>query len=432
MNLQNFDGMDSVALVKKRLNLEGIHNFEVVARAMYQHKQQQVQADFYSQDRFTLEGSDTEATVVSPETGKSVPSILWCLNHYTSLNRHPRVIQRVTEAVQQFGTGSGTSALSGGMSALHKQVESRLASLVGKQRALLFPTGYTANLGVISALPGKNDFILIDREVHASIIDGVRLSGRKFASFRHNSVEDLERKLKRYRHRYDNVIIVVESAYSMSGDLAPLVEIVALKKQYQCHLYVDEAHTFGIYGENGAGYCNHLGVSDDVDFIMSTLSKATASVGGFVACHEKYIPLLEWNANSFIFQACLPPGDAAAVLASLDELAQSPQILSDLHDKNAYMRARLSRVGFDLGTSESPIIPIFVPEPSTLLRFNKALFEQGIFSVSIVYPAVKPAEGRIRLILNAAHTYEQIDRTIAVLEQLGRQYGLLGQLPEKP
>ena len=158
---------------------------------------------------------------------------------------------------------------------------------------------------------------------------------------------------------------------------------------------------------------------------MSTLSKATASVGGFVACHEKYIPLLEWNANSFIFQACLPPGDAAAILASLDELAKHNHILTELHTKNAYMRARLVMAGFDLGTSKSPIIPIFIPDPETLLRFNKSLFEQGVFSVSIVYPAVKPTEGRIRLILNAAHTYEQIDHTVAILKKLGKAYGLL-------
>ncbi|MEM9483730.1 MAG: aminotransferase class I/II-fold pyridoxal phosphate-dependent enzyme [Cyanobacteria bacterium P01_F01_bin.116] len=206
MKLHPTDYIDSVALVKKHLNLEGIQSFEVIAEAMHRHKQQQIQAGLYSQDRFTMEGSHTEAIVASPETGKSAHCILWCLNHYTSLNRHPAVIQRVAEAVQTYGTGSGTSALSGGMSALHKDVETRIATLVGKQRAMLFPTGYTANLGVISALPGKNDFLLIDREVHASIIDGVKLSGRKFASFRHNSVEDLEQKLQKYRHRYDNVI----------------------------------------------------------------------------------------------------------------------------------------------------------------------------------------------------------------------------------
>lgn len=432
MPLPTPDPLTPLAVLKKQLHADGIHSFEAIADALHQQKQRQHQLGVYSQDRYTVSGSDCEATVVSPATGQSRESILWCVNHYTGLNRHPRVIQRATEAVRQYGTGSGTSALSGGMSALHKAVESRLATLVGKDRALLFPTGYTTNLGVLSALPGKNDLVLFDREAHASIIDGIKLSGRKFASFHHNSVTDLDRKLKRYRDRYENILVVVESAYSMSGDLAPLTDIVALKHRYGFHLYVDEAHTFGFYGDRGAGYCQQLGLTDDVDFIMSTLSKATASIGGFIACHEKYIPLLEWSAHSFLFQACLPPGDAAAILASLDELAANPDLITTLHEKNAYMRQRLTTIGFDLGTSQSPIIPIFINEDETLLSFNKDLFEQGVFSVSVVYPAVKPTEGRIRLILNASHTYHHIDRTIDVLEKLGKAYSLIPQPEAQP
>ncbi|MGF1521383.1 MAG: aminotransferase class I/II-fold pyridoxal phosphate-dependent enzyme [Leptolyngbyaceae cyanobacterium] len=425
--MQNFspNPLTPLASLKKQLNADGVHSFEAIAEALHQQKQRQVQLGVYSQDRYTLEGSGCEATVVSPSTGKAINCILWCINHYTGLNRNPTVIQKVSDAVHQYGTGCGTSALSGGMSAIHKAVETKIASLVGKERALLFPTGYTTNLGVISALPGKHDLLLFDREAHASMIDGIKLSGRKFASFQHNSVVDLERKLKRYRDRYENIIVIVESAYSMSGDLAPLAAIVELKHQYNFHLYVDEAHTFGFYGDRGAGYCQQLGLTDEVDFIMSTLSKATASVGGFIACQEKYIPLLEWSANPFIFQACLPPGDAAAISASLDELAENPNLISDLHEKNVYMRQRLTGLGFDLGQSKSPIIPIFVEDPERLLRFNKDLFEHGIFSVSVVYPAVKPQEGRIRLILNACHTYEQIERTLVILEFLGDRYGLI-------
>lgn len=425
MQISSPDPLTPIALLKKQLNAEGINGFEAVAEALYQQKQRQTQLGVYSQDRYTLKGSDCEAIVISPSTNQAINCILWCVNHYTGLNRNPRVIQKVADAVHQYGTGSGTSALSGGMSMLHKKVETRLANLVGKERALLFPTGYTTNLGVISALPGKHDLLLFDREAHASMIDGVKLSGRKFASFQHNSVTDLERKLKRYRDRYENIIVIVESAYSMSGDLAPLVEIVKLKHRYNFHLYVDEAHTFGFYGDQGAGYCQQLGLTNEVDFIMSTLSKATASVGGFIACQEKYIPLLECSANPFLFQACLPPGDAAAILASLDELAFKPHLMTTLHEKNAYMRQRLTALGFDLGQSQSPIIPIFIEDPERLLPFNKELFEHGVFSVSVVYPAVKPKEGRIRLILNACHTYEQIDRTLEILASLGKQYGLI-------
>ena len=426
MQIPPTNPLTPLALLKKQLYTEGITSFEAIAEALHQQKQRQRQLGVYSQDRYTLEGSGCEATVISPSTGQSINCILWCINHYTGLNRNPRVIQKVADAVYQYGTGSGTSALSGGMSALHKDVEARLADLVGKERALLFPTGYTTNLGVISALPGRNDLLLFDREAHASMIDGVKLSGRKFASFQHNSVTDLERKLKRYRDRYENIIVIVESAYSMSGDLAPLAEIVELKHRYNFHLYVDEAHTFGFYGDRGAGYCQQLGLTDEVDFIMSTLSKATASVGGFIACQEKYISLLEWSANPFIFQACLPPGDAAAILASLDELAENADLMSTLHTKNTYMRQHLKALGFDLGQSKSPIIPIFIEDAECLLNFNKDLFEHGVFSVSVVYPAVKPKEGRIRLILNASHTYEQINRTLEILEILGKKYRLIG------
>lgn len=415
----------SLGLLKRQLNQSGVDDFEEVADALYKHKQLQIKAGFYSQDKFTLSGSHSEAQLVCPSTGKTKDCIIWCINHYTGLNRSQKVIDSVCETVRKFGTGSGTSAISGGMCSLHKEAERRIASLVGKESALLFPTGYTTNLGVISSLPGINDFLLFDREAHASIIDGVRLSGRKFASFKHNSVEDLESKLKKYRDSYKNLFVIVESAYSMSGDVAPLKEIVELKKKYNFHLYVDEAHTFGFYGEKGAGYCNELGVTREVDFIMSTLSKSTASIGGFVACKSKYLPMIEWSTNSFLFQACLTPGDAAAILASLDELALHPELIASLHEKNRYMRKKLTQMGFDLGESQSPIIPLFIPDPETLINFNRDLYAQGVFSIAIVYPIVKPSEGRIRFILNTSHSYESIDKTVNILCELGIKYGII-------
>ena len=414
-----------LVVVKQQLNASQVHDFEQVSEALYWQKLRQSQEGLYSQDRFTAGGSNTESDVISPLTGKSQHCILWGINHYLGLNRDPYVIGQAQRAIGTYGTGCGTSALSGGMSDLHKEVENRIANLVGKERVLLFPTGYTTNLGVLSALPGKNDFFLFDRESHASIIDGIKLSGRKFASFRHNSLVDLEHKLEKYSATYENIIVVVESAYSMSGDLAPLREIVRLKERYKFYLYVDEAHTFGFYGKDGSGYCQELGIADRIDFLMSTLSKATASVGGFVACDAKYVPLLEWSANSYIFQACLPPGDAASILAALDRIASDPGLSQQLHEKNSYFRRQLTMLGFDLGTSRSPIVPIYIRDPQMLLEFNRELFEAGVFSVSIVYPAVKATEGRIRFIVNAAHSYDQIDRTVAVLKALGLKYRLI-------
>jgi 8-amino-7-oxononanoate synthase len=424
----------------KQLESEGLTDVEKLSDYLYEHYLRQVDQGLYSNGRYTQAGSSVSAKVQSAvsdsiadsfweedEKQKLQECILWCINHYLGLNRNQRVIDKVCKAVQEYGTGSGTSALSGGMSTLHKKVEQKLQQLIGKESVLLFPTGFTANLGCLSALPGKKDLIIFDRECHASIIDGVKLSGKKWVTFKHNNLSDLEQKLQKYKHEYENIFVVVESAYSMSGDMAPLQEIVNLKQKHKFFIYVDEAHTFGIYGKNGAGYCSHLGIVKEIDFIASTLSKATASIGGFVALKSKYVPLLHWRATTYTFQACLTPGDAAAILASLEEIENNPYLIKSLHEKNQYMRRCLKNVGFDLGTSASPIIPIFIPNVKTLQAFNKELYSRGIFSVSIFYPVVKPHQGRIRFTLSAAHTMEQIDTTVKILHELGLKYGVIKQ-----
>jgi glycine C-acetyltransferase len=415
----------AIGYVMKKLVEEGTTDFDKVADILHELKGMQNREGIFSYDRFTEKGSDSHATVITQFDGKRKECILWCLNHYLGLNRNPRVIEKTRRILEEFGTGCGTSAMSGGMSTLHKAIETRIAGMLGKERALLFPTGYTANLGAISAITGKNDLILFDHEAHASIIDGCRLSGKQWLAFHHNDVANLEAKLKRAQGKYENILVVVESAYSMSGDLCPLREIVALKAKYKFYLYVDEAHSFGLYGEKGQGYCREQGVADEVDFIMSTLSKATASIGGFVATKEKYCTLMQFYANSYLFQACLSPADAGAILASLDEIETDPDLLDGLHRKTAYFRGKLKDLGFDLGTSQSPIVPIYVHDLKTLYAFGKGLFEKGVFSVSVSYPAVKITEGRLRFIINASHTMEQIDKTLAALAETGRAHGLI-------
>jgi glycine C-acetyltransferase len=415
----------AIGYVMKKLVEEGTTDFDKIAGVLHELKDLQNKEGLFSYDRFTEKGSDSFATVITQYDELKKDCILWCLNHYLGLNRNPRVIAKTKEIVETFGTGCGTSAMSGGMSVLHKRIESRIASMLGKERALLFPTGYTANLGAISAIAGKNDLILFDHEAHASIIDGCRLSGKQWLAFHHNDVANLEAKLARLQGKYENILVVVESAYSMSGDLCPLKEIVALKKKYKFFLYVDEAHSFGLYGEGGKGYCHEQGVMDEVDFVMSTLSKATASIGGFVATKEKYCTLLQFYSNSYMFQACLSPADAAAILASLDEIESDASLLKGLHEKTAYFRGKLSAMGFDLGTSQSPIVPIYVPDLKLLYAFGKGLYGAGVFSVSVAYPAVKITEGRLRFIINASHTYEQIDRTLAILKDVGGSLGII-------
>ena len=375
-------------------------------------------------DRYLENGASTFMNVITEYSGVKKECILWCVNHYLSLNRNVDVIEKACAALRQFGTGCGTSASSCGMSSLHKEIEKRVATLVAKEEAVLFSTGFTANLGSISYIASNKDLIIFDRESHSSIINGIRLSKAKWISFKHNSIFDLERKLKKYEGSYENIFVVVESAYSMSGDLSPLKEIASLKKSHSFYLYVDEAHTFGIYGDKGQGYCYEQGVTDEVDFIMSTLSKATASIGGFFASKHKYCALLRWS-DPYIFQACLTPADAAVVLASLDEIENNPLMIKELHAKNQYMRDSLISKGFNLGNSKSPIIPIAIEDQNKLRMVVNELYQQGIYSTPIVFPAVKVNEGRIRLILNYAHTKEQIDYTVETLEKICKKYQVI-------
>ena len=350
--------------------------------------------------------------------------IIWPINHYLGLNRHPKVIEASIDALKEFGTGCGTSAMSGGHSYLHKLAEKRLANWLGKEDAILFPTGYSANVGAISGLAkGPSSFILFDRECHASIIDGVKLSGAKFLPFRHNDSDDLARKLKKFSAQYENVLVIVESVYSMTGEEACLQEIVDLREHHEFLLFVDEAHSFGLHPERTL--CKKLGITEEVDFIMTTLSKSTASIGGVIATSHAFKTLFQVEANAYLFQAAIPPSDVAAIMAAMDVIEETPELLSSLWAKVSYMRGRLKELGFDIGAGSSPIIPVFIRDSDTLLRMGQDMYEDGVFTTSVAYPVVKHSEVRFRFILNESHSYAQIDRTLHVLENLGQKYGLL-------
>jgi 8-amino-7-oxononanoate synthase len=413
----------TIGLLKKQLVDRGITDVREIAGQMHRLRRMQEEANlFYSYDGYT-EGGSSHAAVVS-DGRRSRACTMWSINHYLGLNRHPRVIEAGQRALAEFGTGCGTSAMSGGLSSLHKQIETRIASLVGKDGVMLFSTGFTTNSGVISGLVSKRDLLLSDAENHASIVDGCRASRAQILPFAHNDVADLEDKLRRYRDQFENVFVLVESAYSMSGDLSPLREIVALKERYGFFLYVDEAHTFGFYGDRGAGYCHEQGVVKDVDFLMSTFSKATASMGGFVAMDAKYKTLLTWNARPYLFQACFTPADAAVILAALDEIEDNPEHARRLHENNALFRSLLVAAGFDLRQSRSPVVPVYVDDMQVLLKMTTELFEQGIFTIAVIYPAVGPTEGRLRFIVNATHTREEIEHTVGVLRDLRRKHAM--------
>lgn len=424
---QGFKELGARVLGQVRMEMQrrGVTDVALVADELQRIKEEQARAHLFSSDLFTENGSDAQACIVSGTTQVRRDCIVWSLNLYLGLNREPRVIEQAKGALARFGTGCGTSAPSCGLNAMHRELERRVADMVGKERAILFPTGYSANLGALSALPGPKDLLLLDREAHASMIDGVRLSGKKWLAFKHNDVADLSDKLRRYSPHHENVFVGVESAYSMSGDLSPLREIAALKKEHRFYLYVDEAHTFGLYGEQGRGYCHELGVSADVDFIMSTFSKATASIGGFVAAEERFCTLLQATATPYIFQACMTPPDVATILAALEVLQADPSFAKALHENNRVMRELLVQEGFDLGRSRSPVIPVYVPDLEKLYKLCAELYLEGIFSVPVVYPAVGINEGRIRFIVNARHTRTQIERTVHVLAERARALGVI-------
>ena len=405
---------------------KGHHDVEQFTTAFEAHRRHLETTDAYCYDRYIEHGSDASGRVGSTHDDLR-QRYVWCTNHYLGLNRHPAVIRDTMRALELYGTGAGTSAMSGGRSGLHLELEDFLKAFLDRTDVVLFPTGYTTNLGMLSTIVQQNDVIISDAENHASIIDGIRLSGRDKLIFRHNDPEDLERKLQQARGKYRNAFVVIESAYSMSGDLAPLREIVALKRKYGFYLYLDEAHTFGLYGPQGRGLAAEYGLLDEIDFLTSTFSKSNAAIGGFCAFRASFRTFVTCRSSSYLFQATFPPSAAATILATLKLFSSDGSFAAGLHRKNAYMRDALRAAGFDLGRSQSPIIPIFIPDIGVLTAFETAMYRRGIFAVSVVYPAVKPNEGRIRLIVNDSHTYHDIDATVAILCELGKQFGIVRQ-----
>ena len=416
------DDIAQIGMTYGVLSREGVYDLKTIAKEYYDQQSELDKQKKWSHDRYLKHSSNAVGQVSSPNDSDFRDCSVWSINHYLGLNRHPYVISKAKEVLDKYGTGCGTSAMSGGHCQLHKDLQKRLAKIFSKEDALLFSTGFTANSGAISALcKGSETFILIDRESHASIIEGCKTSGSSFLPFKHNNLEDLEKKLKRYCGKYVNILVITESVYSMEGDIAPLKEIVALKKKYNFLLYVDEAHSFGFYGEKGAGVCNQLGIAQDVDFIMTTLSKSTASIGGVIATSKEFASFLRWS-NAYLFQAAIPPVDAAVVDACLDLISNDDNIIKSLWQKTKYLRDKLLELGFDVGESSSPIVPVYIRDMQTLKQVEKELFDSRIFVIAIYYPAVHKNAGRLRLIVNNSHEKKDLDDLIAALNKLGKKY----------
>jgi 8-amino-7-oxononanoate synthase len=339
-------------------------------------------------------------------------------NNYLGLTTHPKVKEAAIEAIRKYGTSCTGSRFLNGTLHLHVELESRLAEFVDMQKALVFSTGFQTNLGTISALVGAEDVVVTDREVHASIIDGVRMSRGQRAFFKHNDMDDLERILKKYP-REKGKLIIVDGVFSMSGDIAPLPELVALGKTYNAQLMIDDAHSIGVLG-GGRGTAFHFNCSKEVDLVMGTFSKSFASIGGFIAGSEEVIDWIRHFARPLIFSASLPAPNVAAVLAVLEIIENEPEHVERVNKIGEKMRKELKAMGYNIGNTQTPIIPIIIGDMMKTMQAWKTLYEEGIYTNVAVPPAVPANTCLLRTSYMATHTDEQLDKVLDTFKKLNQ------------
>jgi len=344
-------------------------------------------------------------------------------NNYLGLTTHPKVREAALNAIKRYGTScTGSRFLNGNMT-LHEDLEAKLADWVGKDAALVFSTGMQVNLGTISALVGRGDIVVLDKEDHASIVDGAFLSGGKIERFRHNDMAHLKRVLMSLPEDKSKML-VVDGLFSMEGDIAPLPELVPLCKEYGVRLMVDDAHAMGVLGE-GRGTAAHFGITEGVDLIMSTFSKSFASLGGFIAGEADVVDYIKHKARSLIFSASIPAANAASALAALEVMREEPERIERVNKIGEKMRREYKRMGFDTGTSVTPVIPIIIGDDEKTFMTWKMLFENGVFVNPVISPAVAPGRQLLRTSYMATHTDEQLERVLEIFRKVGKELGLI-------
>ena len=361
---------------------------------------------------------DTEVIM----SGRKV--LMFGSNSYLGLTNHPKVIEAAVEATKKYGTGCAGSRFLNGTLDLHLELEKELAEFVGKEEAIIYSTGFQVNLGVVSCLTGREDYIICDELDHASIVEGRRLSFSKGLKFKHNDMESLEKVLQGCDP--DRVkLIVVDGVFSMEGDIANLPEITRLAKKYNANVMVDEAHGLGVLGDHGRGTCNHYGLTGDVDLIMGTFSKSLASIGGFIAADSTIINYLRHNSRSYIFSASATPAATAAARAALHIMKTEPERIQHLWDITNYALDSFRTLGFEIGNTSTPIIPLYVRDMEKTFLVTRMVFDEGVFVNPVIPPACSPEDTLIRFSLMATHTKEQIDIAVDKLYKCFKQLGLL-------
>jgi len=384
--------------------------------AQFTRAKEAMQAGLYP---YFLPLEDTEGTVV---TARGKRLVMAGSNNYLGLTTHPKVRQAAREALERYGTSCTGSRFLNGTLALHQKLEQRLAEFVGKRAAICFSTGYQANLGVISSLVGKRDLLVLDKEAHASVVDGYQLSSGALKRFRHNDTDHLDHILRNAKE-FEGVLVVVDGVYSMGGDIAPLPEVVAVCRRHGARLMVDDAHGLGVLG-NGHGTVSHFGLTDEVDLIMGTFSKSFASLGGVIVGDEQVVHYVQHHARPLIFSASMPASCAAAALAAADVIESEPELNRRLWDNVRYMKAGLDRLGYNTGRSASPIIPILIGDDLRTLQLWKGLYDEGVYTNPVFSPAVPPGSQMLRTSYMATHTAEHLNHVLSAFESAGTTLGL--------
>lgn len=346
-------------------------------------------------------------------------------NNYLGFATNERMKKAAIAAIENYGVGAGAVRTIIGNMDIHENLEKKLAEFKREDRAFVFQSGFNCNAGTIQAITAKGDLIISDELNHASIIDGVRLSRADKKIFKHSDMADLERVLQENRDNYENCLIITDGVFSMDGDLAKLPEIVELAEKYNCMTYVDDAHGSGVLGENGRGTVDHFGLHGRIDFVIGTLSKAIGVIGGYVACNETAYQWLSHRARPILFSTMLTPADTAAATEAINILLETDEYQKKLWDNAKYFKEKLGKLGFNTGNSETPITPVIIGKEADAMEFSRKLKENGVFTSAIVFPTVPLGTGRVRCMLSAAHSYEELDKAVAVFEKVGKEMGLI-------
>lgn len=345
-------------------------------------------------------------------------------NNYLGLTTHPKVRAAAMKALEEYGTSCSGSRFLNGTIDLHEQLEASLARFMGKEATQVFSTGFQTNQGVIAPLIGRSDTVIIDRLVHASVVEGVRLCFGKVGRFRHNDIASLRKNLEGCSAKH-GILVIVDGVYSMEGDIAALPQIVATAKEFGARVMVDDAHGIGVLGATGRGTLEHFGLIDEVDLVMGTFSKSLASLGGFIAGDARVISYIKHHSRALIFSAAMPPAAIAAVQAALEVIETEPEIRERLWNNTRFLMENVVALGFDTGPTESPVVPIIVGEDVLTALYWKRLFDEGIFTNCVIAPAVPEGAQRIRMCLMATHTRDDLEKVVEVCGRVGRELGII-------